>query len=139
MASQMYVPLCSTCMTITFEFVYNVSNRTKNVFSFFTLMLGISSRPLISLDPCGKYSPLPRDHLTGALRGPSSRHWNTTSLSAHNERTQLRYDYRLMWKRFTHVCTMNNKICPKREHASYMRNLTMRTLNICITWRYRNQ
>lgn len=42
-------------------------------------MLGISNRPLKSRDPGGSGSPLSRTQRTLALRGPSSRHWNTTS------------------------------------------------------------
>lgn len=51
----------------------------SKVFQKFTLMFGISKRPLLSLEPGGSGLPAGRTHLTRALIGPSSRHWNTTS------------------------------------------------------------
>ena len=61
---------------------FNVYNEYKYVNKIFTLMFGISSRPLKSRVPGGKgnpSAPFPRDHLTLTRSGPSSLHWKTTS------------------------------------------------------------
>ena len=47
------------------------------------LILGISRRPRTSLEPGGSGCPFALIQCTLALRGPSSRHWNTTSRPRH--------------------------------------------------------
>lgn len=69
-------------------FVYQL-NEIEKLFSLLflkpavsmilTRILGISKRPLTSLEPVGNGRPFARVQWTLERTGPSSRHWNTTS------------------------------------------------------------